>query len=169
MMVRDLILRLRAIFKRTDVDREIDEELRFHIERQIETYEKAGHTHAEAARRARLQFGGLDQIKEEYRDALGVRFLDESRRDLRLAFRTLRATPVVTAVAIVSLALGIGANTAIFSIINSLLPRTLPVKEPARLVLITDSATRCFRSGPLPDNAGRYRSVHAAHGDFGRA
>jgi putative ABC transport system permease protein len=149
-MIRDLILRLRAIFKRSDVDCEIDEELRFHIERQTEAYEKAGHSHAEAARRARLEFGGIDQITEEYRDALGVRLLGESRRDVRLAFRTLRATPVVTAVAIVSLALGIGANTAIFSIIDSLLLRSLPVKDPARLVLVTDNAPTHVRVWSYP-------------------
>jgi putative ABC transport system permease protein len=88
-------------------------------------------------RRGRVDFGG-------------GQFLEESRRDLRLAFRTLRATPVVTIVAIVSIALGIGANTAIFSIINSLLLRTLPVKEPARLVLITDNAPTHVRAWSYP-------------------
>ena len=83
-------------------------------------------------------------------DFRGGQFLEESRRDLRLAFRTLRATPVVTIVAIVSIALGIGANTAIFSIINSLLLRTLPVKEPARLVLITDNAPTHVRAWSYP-------------------
>ena len=88
----------------------------------------------------RLEFGGLDQIKEEYRDALGVRLVDGFWRDLRLAVRALRATPIVTAVAVLSLALGIGANTAIFSLIDSLMLRTLPVKDPSRLVLVTNTA-----------------------------
>jgi putative ABC transport system permease protein len=135
----DLLLRLRALFRRTAVDREIDEELQFHVDRQIESYKKAGLDTADAARRARLDFGGVDQMKEEYGDALGVRFLDDLWRDIRLALRGLRATPVVAAVAISSLALGIGANTAIFSIVNSLLLRSLPVKEPRRLVLLSDS------------------------------
>ena len=80
-------------------------------------------------------------MEEEYRDALGVRVIDRLRRDVRFALRSLRATPTVTAVAVLSLALGIGANAALFSIINSLLLRMLPVKDPARLVLITDTPT----------------------------
>lgn len=138
-MLSDLLLRLRALFKRDTVDGEIDQELRFHLERQVESYERAGLSHADAVRRARLEFGGLEQIKEDYRDALGVRLIDDLRRDLRIAVRSLRATPVVTAVAILSLALTIGANTAIFSILNALILRTLPVHEPARLVHLTDS------------------------------
>ena len=138
-MLSDLMLRLRALFRRETVDSEIDDELRFHLERQVQSYERAGLSHADAVRRARLAFGGLDQIKEEYRDALGVRLIDDLRRDFRIAVRSLRATPVVTVVAILSLALTIGANTAIFSILNALILRTLPVHEPARLVHLTDS------------------------------
>src|SRR5688572_23359290 len=126
-MLTDLLFRLRALLRRGAVEHEIDEELRFHLDRQVEIYENAGLARAEAMRRARLDFGGLDQIKDDYRDALGVRLLDSLRRDLRLAGRALRATPAVTAVAVLSLTLGIGANTSIFSIINSLVLRTLPV------------------------------------------
>ena len=137
-MLSDLLLRLRTVFRRAVVDREIDEELRFHLDRQIESYRKAGLDDAEAARRARLEFGGVDQIKEEYRDALGVRILDDLRRDLRLAVRSLAGTPVVSMVALLSLVLGIGANTAIFSLIDSLMLRTLPgVVEPERLVTMS--------------------------------
>jgi putative ABC transport system permease protein len=135
-VLTDLLLRLRALFKGTAVDREIDDELRFHMDRQIESYKRAGLDDVEAARRVRLEFGGVDQIKEEYRDALGVRILDDLWRDLRLAIRSLAATPVVSLVAGLSLALGIGANTAIFSIINGLLLRPLPVERPDRLVLL---------------------------------
>lgn len=93
-MVTDLILRLRALFRRSAVEHELDEELRFHLERQVEAYEEAGLDHAEAVRRARLEFGAVEQVKEEYRDALGVRLMDDLRRDLRLAVRSLRGTPV---------------------------------------------------------------------------
>lgn len=141
-MLSDVILRLRALFRGRAVDREIDEELRFHVERQIESHRKAGLGEIEATRQARLDFGGVDQIKEEYRDALGVRMLGDLGRDLRIAVRSLRATPIVTAVAILSLALAIGANTAIFSILNGLVLRTLPVREPERLVLVSDVPTR---------------------------
>src|SRR6266540_6058679 len=138
-MFSDLMLRLRALFKRTAVEREIDDELRFHFDHHVESYIARGLARADAVRRVRLEFGGLDQVKEEYRDALGVRLVDGFWRDLRLAVRALRATPILTAVAILSLTLGIGANTAIFSLIDSLVLRQLPVKEPSQLVLVTNT------------------------------
>jgi putative ABC transport system permease protein len=141
-MLSDWMLRLRALFRRAAVEDDIDAELRFHLDRQVQAHVARGLDHDEAMRRARLEFGGLDQIKEEYRDALGVRAIDRLRQDLRLSLRSLRATPTVTAVAVLSLALGIGANAAIFSIINSLLLRMLPVKAPARLVVLSDTPTR---------------------------
>ena len=141
-MLSDWMLRLRALFRRAAVEDDIDAELRFHLDRQVQAHVARGLDHDEAMRRARLEFGGLDQIKEEYRDALGVRAIDRLRRDLRLSLRSLRATPTVTAVAVLSLALGIGANAAVFSIINSLLLRMLPVRDPARLVVLTDTPTR---------------------------
>src|SRR5436190_13856828 len=109
-MLSDLRSRLRAWFRGPDVERDIDDELRFHVERQIEAHRSAGLDHVEAARRARLEFGGLDQTKEEYRDALGIRLLDELWRDARSATRSLAATPMVTAAAVLSLTLAIGAN-----------------------------------------------------------
>jgi putative ABC transport system permease protein len=142
----DLLMRARALFKRTAVEREIDEELRFHFDRQVEAFQRSGLDRAEALRRARLEFGGIDQVKEEYRDALGIRMLDQLQRDLRLASRSLRATPIVTVVAILSIALGIGANTAIFSVVNSLLLKPLPVDDPSRLVLVTDSVPTRLRA-----------------------
>ena len=148
-MLSDWRLRLRALFRRTAVEDDIDAELQFHVDQQVQAYIARGIDPAEAMRRVRLEFGGLEQIKEEYRDALGIRVIDQLRRDLRLALRTLRATPTVTAVAVLSLALGVGANIAIFSIIDTLLLRMLPVKDPARLVLITDTPTHA-RSWSYP-------------------
>ncbi len=141
-MLADLLHRLRALLARNAVERELDDELRFHLEHQIEAYEKAGLDRDEAVRRARVEFGGVAQIKEDYRDALGVRLLDDLRRDVRLAIRSLRATPAATAVAVLSLALVSGANTAIFSILTSLVLRALPVHEPERLVHVTDTVPR---------------------------
>jgi putative ABC transport system permease protein len=141
-MLSDLLHRVRALVSRRAVEREIDDELRYHLDRQIDVYEARGLSRDEAVRRARLEFGGLDQLKEEYRDALGVRLADDLRRDLRTAIRSLRATPMVTAVALLSLALTIGANTAIFSVLNALVVRSLPVREPGRLIHITDSVPR---------------------------
>src|SRR5215471_19748267 len=104
-MLTDLSHRLRALFKRNTVEREIDDELRFHFERQVEQHERAGDSRADALRKARLEVGAVDQLKEEYRDALGVRPLHDLSRDFTLAFRSLRASPVVTIVAAGSLAL----------------------------------------------------------------
>jgi predicted permease len=140
-MLTDWMLRLRALFKRTTVEQEIDDELRFHFDHQVDSYVARGLERAEAVRRARLEFGGLDQVKEEYRDALGVRLIDSFSRDVRLALRSLRSTPIVTTVAILSLALGIGANTAIFSLIDSLVLRTLPgVVQPEQLVTMSSGS-----------------------------
>jgi putative ABC transport system permease protein len=158
-MLSDWILRLRALFKRDAVEEDIDAELQFHLDRQVAAYVARGHEPTEAVRLARLEFGGFDQIKEEYREALGVRLIDRFLRDLRFAMRSLKATPTVTAVAVLSLALGIGANAAIFSIINSLLLRMLPVSDPARLVLVTDTPTHA-RSWSYPIWLELHRRQH---------
>src|SRR5688500_534182 len=100
---------------------------------------RAGMTPADARRSARLELGSVESLKDQVRDALGVRVIDDLRRDVRMAIRSLRTARLVTAVAILSLALAIGANTAIFAIVNGLILRTLPVRDPAGLVLLTDS------------------------------
>jgi predicted permease len=136
-MLSDLRYRLRSLFRRKSVDRDIDDELRFHIDRQVESYRKAGLSEAEAVRRAQLEFGGIDQAKEAYRDASGVRVLDEIWRDVRLAFRSLLKAPLVSAAAVLSLTLAIGANTALFTALRAASIRSLPLPEPERLVMIT--------------------------------
>jgi len=117
-------------------DDRLDKELQFHVDARIADLVAEGLTPEEARRRTRLEFGGVMQTKEAVRDLHLWSFIEGLLQDLRLAFRTLRATPVVTFVAVLSLALGIGANTAMFSLVNSLLLRSLPVKDPARLVLL---------------------------------
>ena len=107
-----------------------------HIEHQTEKYVQQGLIPEEAARRVRLEFGGVDQVKEQCRDARGIGVLEESARNTRHALRTLARRPGFTAVAIVTLALGIGANSAVFSAINTILLRPLPFPDGDQLVLI---------------------------------
>ncbi len=133
-MFNDLIFRLRSLFKRSAVESEADSELRFHFDKQVEKYIQSGITREEAMRRTRIDFGGHEQIKEELRDARGVSFIETLLQDIRYGVRILRRTPVITSVAILSLALGIGANTAIFSLIDTVMLRLLPVQRPEELV-----------------------------------
>jgi predicted permease len=116
-------------------DPRVRDEIRFHRDRLIDDYLAAGMNRAEAERRAFLEFGNNDQIEESVKDVRG-RWLEDLGRDLRYALRTLSRNRGFTAVAVLSLALGIGANAAIFSLINAVMLRALPVKEPDRLVQI---------------------------------
>jgi len=119
---------------------ELDRELRDHIERQVADLVAAGMTEAEARRRARLEFGGVEAVKEECRDARGTRLVSDLAQDLRYGLRVLRKSPGFTFVAIASLALGIGANTAIFTLVDSLILRALPVRDPGALVRLKDGS-----------------------------
>jgi predicted permease len=135
-MFSDLFYRLRALFRRNEVETELDSELRSHFEHAVEKHVRAGATRQEAARRARLELGGFDQVKEECRDARGVRMVETLVQDVRYGVRMLAKTPAITTVALLSLALGIGANTAIFSLIDAVMLRMLPVQNPQELAQV---------------------------------
>ncbi|HKR31322.1 MAG TPA: permease prefix domain 1-containing protein, partial [Terriglobales bacterium] len=129
-------LRLKSLFRRREVEADLDEELREHLEQQIEANIASGMTPEEARHAARRAMGGTEFQKEQCRDTRRVRFLEDLWQDIRYGARVLGRTPVVTAVAILSLALGIGANTAIFSMMDAVLLRLLPVRNPQELLLL---------------------------------
>lgn len=140
-MLTDLVIRLRALFQRNTVERELEDELGFHFNEQVEKFVQSGLTLPEARRSARLLFGGSDQIKEECRDARGVNFLESLAQDVRYALRILRKSPGFTAIAILSLAVGIGANTTIFSWTRAVLLHPLPgARDPGKIIAIESLA-----------------------------
>lgn len=138
-MLRDLLFRLRALLRRRAVETDLDDELRFHRERQLESYARAGLSPAEARRRLAFDFGGLDGTKEACRDARGVTMIDYLVRDVRYAIRSLLRAPAFTGVSVLTLALGLGATTAIFSVVYGALLRPLPFAEASGLVLLNET------------------------------
>jgi len=129
------------------MEAELDEELRAHVARQVEKYIQSGLTREEAARRARLEFGGLEQVKEECRDARGVNFIQTLVQDVRYGLRMLAKNPAFTAVAVLTLALGIGANTAIFTLVNAVMLKSLPVANPQELYRVGNDDNCCVIGG----------------------
>ncbi len=169
-LLSDVRYRLRALFSRASVEQELDDELRFHIEREAEKYERQGMLHEAALRRARLEFGGVEQVKEASRDMRGIARLESIVRDLRYAMRSLKSRPAFTLTVIATLALGIGANTAIFTLVDALLLRPLPVPHPEQLVIVSDPAEVNTNNVGLPltdyVSVPLYRDVRARNTVF---
>jgi predicted permease len=134
--IKQLLARLLGMFRRRRGDEQLAEEIRAHLDLLIDDHVRRGLPPAEAHAAAHRDFGGVDQIKEQYRDQRGWVFLDAIRQDVRYAFRTYGKNRSFAAVAILMLAVGIGANTAIFTLIDSLILRWLPVARPQQLVQI---------------------------------
>ncbi|HLJ79783.1 MAG TPA: ABC transporter permease, partial [Acidobacteriaceae bacterium] len=138
--------RTRAFFRRESMDRELDAEMAAHLEMAIEENIRSGMTPEEARRQALVRFGGVQQAREEQRAARGLPFLDVLGQDVRYTLRTLRRDRAFAVVAVLILALGIGANVAVFSVVNTILLRPLPFPEPERLIRITTVDPPCGES-----------------------
>ena len=127
-------LRLRSLFRRAQADQELDDELRDHVERKTQEYIAKGLVPEEARRQTLIEMGGIEKRKEECRDVRRVRWLQDLAQDLRFGLRVLRKSPAFTAIAIATLAIGIGANGAIFAVIENVLLKPLPFPDSAQLV-----------------------------------
>ncbi|HVQ15989.1 MAG TPA: ABC transporter permease, partial [Vicinamibacterales bacterium] len=143
----------RALLRPKHVEREMDDELRAYLEMEVEHRMAVGMSRSQALRAARVAMGGVEVVKDRVRDAGWESIVDSLWQDVQYAIRGLRAAPGFSIIAIVTLALGIGANSAVFSVVNTLLLRTLPVTEPGRLVTIT--ATRGVTTR-LPEDIWTY-------------
>src|SRR5436853_7386349 len=126
------------LWRGKQLEEELEKELRFHLEQHTADLIARGHDPEEARRQARIAFGGPEQVKENCRDARGTRWLEDLWQDFRYAIRTLRKKPGFAAVALITLALGIGATTVMFTVINSVLLKPLPYPNPETLVRLQE-------------------------------
>src|SRR5688572_16778278 len=139
MRMKNWLDSLRAVFRRKSLNTDIDDELRFHVEMQAAQLADAGVRSDEARRRALVVFGGVERYAEECRDTRGVRWLDETRQDVRVGLRSLRGAPSFTFVVLATLALGVGATTAVFSVVYGILLRPLPYAAPEQVVMVWEN------------------------------
>lgn len=137
--MRVLFRRCASLARARRLDRELDEELRAHIDLAIEDYQARGMSAEEARITALRSFGGVTQVRETYRLQRGLPLLDELARDMRFAFRSLRKSPGFTCTAILTLALGIGAVTSVFSVVNGILLKPFAFRDPERLVVLREA------------------------------
>ena len=146
---RIFLSRLRGLFRKRKLEEEMADEIQGHLEMQIADHLRQGMSPEEAHYLALRKFGGVEQLKETHREGRSLAGVETFLRDLSYGLRMLRRSPGVTAVAILSLALGIGANTALFSVVDAVLLKTLPVEDPERLVLFEWQAGRLYRTNGM--------------------
>ena len=161
-MLKRLSTWLAAVLGRDAFEDGLDEEVRFHIQQRSADLVRRGVPPADAERRARIAFGSIGKHKDLVRESFGLRFTDELRSDTRLALRRMRAAPGYTVVVIATLALGIGATSAMFSVLDAVLLRALPYRNPSQLVQLVDSDDRVnggFLKKDLVTFAAQVRSL----------
>lgn len=147
--LRILLSRLRGLFQKRKLEQDLADEIQTHLEMQIEDHVRQGMSPEEARYLALRQFGGVEQVKETYRERRTLPGVETFVRDLRYGLRMLRRSPGVTTVAVLSLALGIGANTALFSVVDAVLLKTLPVEDPEQLMVFEWRAGRDYRTSGM--------------------
>lgn len=165
--IRGLWRKARAIVWRGQADRDLDEEIGTHLAMATDRFIAEGHSRADAARLARAHFGTTTAVREAHREARGGRWLDDAVADTRYAFRTLRHNPALTAAAVLTIALGVGANTAIFSALHAVVLRPLPFREPDRLVMVWEENRErgWYQAEAAPANVLDWREQVAAFAD----
>src|SRR4029450_7368341 len=147
-MLRAIALGLRRLVSRKDVDRELDDEVQQYLEHATEAHVKAGLSRADAERAARLEFGGVENVKDQIRSAGSDAALSTIWQDVGFGLRTLRRNPAFTAVTLATIVIGIGANTAMFSVVRAVMLRPLPYAKPEQLTLLwSDDPARGLHEG----------------------
>ncbi len=147
---------LERLFSRKRMELDLDKELRFHFESQVTDKVRSGIPEGEARRLTRIEFGGLEQIKEDCRERRGTMWLESIVQDVRYGLRQLRKSPGFTFTAVITLALGIGATTAIFTLVEGVFKRSLPVVDPSSLYRVGDQSTCCYYGEGFERDDGDY-------------
>ena len=166
--LRAFLSRLRGLFRGRHLDQDIQEQINSHLEEAEEEYMRQGLSREEARRAALRSFGGVAQVQEVHRDMRSFAWLEDARRDIRYALRALRRTPGFAAVAILTLALAIGAATAIFSVTEVALLRPVPYEKPEEIVAVDVGKSFTEGRAPSASDIDQWRSARSVFARIGR-